>query len=91
MPKRDYRMPTRRERELFKQARELQARIDALEKDPSAKLEISRLEDIVAERDAVQNPKMGTCRLNNKTLPSQITTEKGSPFRRYPKNAKPPK
>ena len=52
MPKHDYRMPTRRERELFKQARELQARIDALEKDPSAKLEISRLEDIVAERDA---------------------------------------
>ena len=52
MPKHDYRMPTRRERELFNQVRDLQARLGALEKDPSARLEIPRLEGIVAERDA---------------------------------------
>ena len=51
MPKHDYRMPTRRERDLSSQVRDLQARFDALSRDPSAALEISRLEGIVAERD----------------------------------------
>ena len=52
MPKRDYRIPPRRERELSKQVTDLQKRLDALSKDPSAKLEISRLERIVEGRDA---------------------------------------
>ena len=52
MPKPDYRIPPRRERELSKQVRDLQARLDSLSRDPSATLEISRLEGIVAERDA---------------------------------------
>lgn len=52
MPKHDYRIPPRRERELFKQVMDLRARLDALSKDPSAELEISRLEGTVAERDA---------------------------------------
>ena len=51
MPKSDYRIPSRRERELFNQVRDLQERLDSLSKDPSAKLEIRRLEDVVAERD----------------------------------------
>ena len=52
MPKPDYRIPSRRERELFNQVRDLQARLGALEKDPSAELEISHLETALGERDA---------------------------------------
>ncbi|MDO5800996.1 MAG: transposase [Coriobacteriia bacterium] len=50
MPRPDYRIPSRRERELFKQVRDLRERLDSLSRDPSATLEISRLEGIVAER-----------------------------------------
>ena len=52
MPRPDYRIPSRSERELFKQVRDLQERLGALSKDPSAELEIRRLEGAVAERDA---------------------------------------
>ena len=52
MPRPDYRIPSRRERELFNQVRDLQERLDSLSRDPSAELEIGRLEDIVAERDS---------------------------------------
>ena len=52
MPKPDYRIPSRRERELFNQVRDLQERLDALSKDPSAELEIRHLEGMVAERDS---------------------------------------
>ena len=52
MPKLDYRIPSRRERELFNQVRNLQERLDALSKDPSAELEIRHLEGVVAERDS---------------------------------------
>lgn len=52
MPKPDYRIPSRRERELFSQVRDLRERLDALSKDPSAELEIRRLEGLVAERDS---------------------------------------
>ena len=52
MPKPDYRIPSRRERELFNQVRNLQERLDALSKDPSAELEIRHLEGVVAERDS---------------------------------------
>ena len=52
MPRPDYRIPSRRERELFKQVRDLRERLDSLSRDPSATLEISRLEGIVAERDS---------------------------------------
>lgn len=52
MPKHDYRIPSRRERELFNQVRNLQERLDALSKDPSAELEIRHLEGVVAERDS---------------------------------------
>ena len=51
MKKPDYRIPSRRERELFNQVRDLQGRLDALSKDPSAELEIHHLEGVVAERD----------------------------------------
>ena len=53
MPKPDYRIPPRRERELFNQVRDLQGRLDALAKDPSAELEIRHLGGMVAERDSV--------------------------------------
>ena len=53
MPKHDYRIPSRRERELFNQVRDLQGRLDALAKDPSAELEIRHLGGMVAERDSV--------------------------------------
>ena len=52
MPKPDYRIPSRRERELFNQVRDLQQRLDALSGDPSAELEILRLEAMLANRDA---------------------------------------
>lgn len=52
MPRPDYRIPSRRERELFKQVRDLRERLDSLSRDPSATLEISRLEGIVAEHDS---------------------------------------
>jgi len=52
LPKPDYRIPSRRERELFNQVRDLQERLDALSKDPSAELEIRHLEGMVAERDS---------------------------------------
>ena len=51
MKKPDYRIPSRRERELFNQVRDLQGRLDALSRDPSAELEIHHLEGVVAERD----------------------------------------
>ncbi len=51
MPRPDYRIPSRRERELFNQVRDLQGRLDALSRDPSAELEIHHLEGVVAERD----------------------------------------
>lgn len=44
-----YRIPSRRERELSNQVADLQARFDALSRDPSATLEISRLEAACAE------------------------------------------
>ena len=53
MPKPDYRIPSRRERELFNQVRDLQVRLDALSKDPSAEVEIRRLEGLASERDVV--------------------------------------
>lgn len=53
MPKPDYRIPSRRERELFNQVRDLQSRLDALSKDPSAELEIRHLEGLIAERDGI--------------------------------------
>ena len=52
MPKHDYRIPSRRERELLNQVRDLRERLDALAKDPSAELEIHHLEGVVAERDS---------------------------------------
>ena len=52
MPKPDYRIPSRRERELFNQVRNLQERLGALSGDPSAELEIRHLEGVVAERDS---------------------------------------
>ena len=42
MPRPDYRIPSRRERELFNQVRDLQERLDSLFRDPSAELEIGR-------------------------------------------------
>ena len=39
MPKPDYRIPSRRERELFNQVRDLRERLDALSKDLSAELD----------------------------------------------------
>ena len=52
MPRPDYRIPSRRERDLFNQVRDLRERLDSLSKDPSAELEIRRLEGSVAERDS---------------------------------------
>ena len=52
MPKPDYRIPSRREREMFNQVRNLQERLGALSEDPSAELEINYLKDAVAERDS---------------------------------------
>ena len=71
MPKPDYRIPSRRERELFNQVRDLQERLDALSKDPSAELEIRHLEGLISERDAairglrseLESERAGTARL----------------------------
>ena len=52
MPRPDYRIPPRRERELSKQVRDLRERLDSLSRDPSAELEIGRLEGIVAQRES---------------------------------------